>query len=323
MAIINAIIPTYRGMITEANGPFAAMMQATNCNCRDSQGRLQHEPWKCPKGKHSVRIMPPTFNSSVVHWARNQCVAQGLYNNPQDGRPPADYLFLMDDDMMCEPHYLLRMASYKLDIVVGPATIRRDPPRPNIRKWDEETGAFKDYFEWDFDSQKLFEVGGAGMAFALISRKVFLRMGEAHLNCEFELAEDLRKTNFGADEIKEYWQKRSNLRWERFNDAKSRNDWAQMDCWWFQFANNCVDTQIGEAGEDMTFSWKAKKLGFKIWADPQVLPGHLGLYSYSIRDWREQFELMKAEGQYSRPEEPKAEQAQPEETEKPVAAAAD
>lgn len=304
MPSINVVVPTYRGMITEANGPFAAMVQRTNCLCRDAQGRFLHEPWKCPKGKHSVRIMPPCFNSSVVHWARNQAVAHAMYgDNLNDGRPPADYFFLMDDDMLCEPDYLLRLASYKVDIVVGICTIRRDPPRPNIRKWNSELGAYTDYLEWDFDSQKLFEVGGAGMAFGLVKRRVFERMGQAYLDCEFEIAEDLRKFPENLPEIRAYWGKKAEIRKARFEDAKSHNDWGGCDQWWFQFAGNIVDTQIGESGEDMTFCWKARTLGFKIMADPQVLPGHLGLYGYSIRDYREMFELMRKEGQYKTPED--------------------
>jgi hypothetical protein len=304
MAVIDVVVPSYKGMVTEANGPFISMVQRTNCFCRDKRtGGPAHPAWECPHGKHSVRIMPPIYSSSVIHWARNQAVAQALYGQPSDGRPPADYLFLMDDDMLCEPDYLLRLASYKLDIVCGICTIRRDPPRPNIRYWDAASGCFKDIIEWDWDQQKLFEIGGAGAAFMLVKRGVLERMGKAYLDCEIEIAEDLRKTTTGADEVRAYWARRSALRHGRFEEALKTGKWGEADCWWFQFLDNIVDTQLGEAGEDMSFSWKATQfLGYKMWADPQVQPGHLGLYGYSIRDHIDLLERMRASGQY-RPQE--------------------
>src|ERR1700677_5021123 len=112
------------------------MIQASNCFCHDERtGARLHDSWKCPKGKHSVRFLPQLYSSSVVHWARNQSIAQALYQKPIDIRPPAEYFLLLDDDMVAEPTYLTRLAAYKADIVVGICTIRRDPPRPNIRFW--------------------------------------------------------------------------------------------------------------------------------------------------------------------------------------------
>jgi hypothetical protein len=298
MAVVNVVIASYRGLHQEANAPLGGMTQAVNCLCRDRHGTLLHNPWECTNGKHSVRVTPPIYASSVVHWARNQAVAQSLYGQPDDGRPPADYLFLMDDDMVGLPNYLGRLLSYKLDIVCGICTIRRDPPRPNIRFWREDLRRFVDPVEWDWDSQKLMEVDAAGAAFMLVKRKVFERMGEAHLNCEFELAEDARK--FGTDavpeQIKAYWAKKSAHRKQVFEEAAEHKIWGQQDCWWFSFEKNIIDDQIGELGEDIGFCWKAKQLGFKIFADPQVLPGHLGFYSYSIRDWRVHIEQSKEEG---------------------------
>lgn len=195
MSVIDVVIPTYRGLEPEANSALIAMQQASNCFCRDERtGTPLHLPWKCPKGKHSVRMMPPVSSSSVVHWARNQVVAQSLYGQPKgDNRPPAEYLFLMDDDMLALPHYLTRLVSYKADIVCGICTIRRDPPVPNIRFWFPKEASFRPPIEWDWDSNKLMEIDGAGAAFMLVKRTVFERIGQAYLDCAFELDEDLRK----------------------------------------------------------------------------------------------------------------------------------
>jgi hypothetical protein len=299
MATIEIVIPTYRGIHPEAFQALISMQQATNCMCRDQRtGAPLHLPWKCPNGKHHVRFAPHCFASSVVHWARNQSVAQALYGQPKDGRPPSDYLFCMDDDMLSMPNYLTRLAAYKLDVVVGICTIKRDPPIPNIRFWNPKTHGFFFPIEWDWDSNRLMEIDAAGAAFMLVKRNVFERMGQAYLDCEFEIIEDCRKVT-GDDaiaQVKEHWAKRAVVRRERFNAAIKEDNWSATDCWWFSFENDFMPDQTGELGEDVSFCCKAKRLGFKIWADPQVLPGHLGMYGYSISDHREFVEQAKKIG---------------------------
>jgi len=291
MSLVDVIIPTYRGIPPEALQSLTKMLQDTNCMCRDENGTPLHLPWKCTNKKHSVRLMPPLFQSSVVHWARNQAIAQGMYGQPKDGRPPAQYFLLMDDDMLSQPHYLSRLLSYKLDIVCGICTIRRDPPFPNIRFWHPEEKMFRPPIEWDWDSQKLMEVDAAGAAYMLVKRTVLETMSEAYLNCWFEIREDSRK--FKGTSVSSYWEKRAVERKKRFEEAREQGNWSARDGWWFQFLSNVVDGQIGELGEDIGFCWKAKQLGFRIFADPQVLPGHLGMYGYSIEDYRDEVERAK------------------------------
>ena len=296
MATVDIVIPSRSGIVEEAKGPLMQLMQYTNCWCRDPKGTPLHQPWACNRGKHSVRMMPPVYSSSVVHWARNQAVAQAMYGQPEDGRPPADYFLLCDDDMVSEPSYLVRLLSYRTDIVCGICTIRRDPPRPNIRYWKPEQARFFDPVKWDWNSQKLMEIDGAGAAFMLVKREVFSRMGEAWMDCKFE-REEYERMGGKTEASEEKFKQMSELRHTRFRQAIENKNWREADCWWFEFFGNIVDGQIGEIGEDLTFCYKAKKLGYKIYADPQVLPGHLGLYAYSIRDWRAHVEGAEAAGE--------------------------
>ena len=293
MATVDIVIVSHRGIHPEAYGPLMDLIRTTNCMCRSAQGVPLHQPWQCPKGLHSVRLMPPVSNSAVVHWARNQAVAQAMHGQPKDGRPPADYFFLMDDDMVGTPTCLKRLLSYKLDIVTGIATIRRDPPKPNIRFWNVAENRYVDPIEWDFDSQKLMEIDAVGAAFMLVKRTVFERMEKAYLDCEFEIIEDARR---GAD-TREYWKKHAVARRQRYDEAIKANDWGKTDCWFFQFLAQAIEGQVGELGEDIAFCWKAKKLGFKIFADPQVCPGHLGVYGYSVMDYRAWVEGAKSGGE--------------------------
>lgn len=291
MATVDIVVITRKGIDEEAKGPITSMHQQTTCFCRNEKtGAMLHNPWECNKGKHHVRMMPPIFGSSVVHWARNQAVSQAMHGQPEgDGRPPTEYFLLLDDDMCPEPHYLTRLLSYKTDIVCGICTVRRDPPRPNIRYWNPTEGRFIDPIKWDWKSQKLMEIDGAGAAFMLVKRGVFEKMGEAYRSCHFEMEEYARMGGLTPNSIEKFarWSERRKLRYEQ---ALEGRQWTNADCWWFQFLANVVEGQIGEIGEDLSFCWKAKQLGFRIYADPQVLPGHLGNYAYSIRDWQSQVE---------------------------------
>lgn len=300
MATVDILVPTYRGLHPEAQSNLHLMIRETACFCGT------HAPWECNKGKHSVRLIPHTRGSSVIHWARNQILAMALYGQTvsPDGRPDAEYLFLMDDDMLAQPRHLCRLLSYKKDFVTGIATVRRDPPRPNIRFWSQKDGYYITPVEWDWNSNKLMPIDAVGAAFMLIRRRVFEKMGEAYLSCQFERAEDKRKLpdeppfEAGHEAIHRYWDKKEAQRRKVFADAIApTGDFKKADCWWFQFPDNITDTQVGELGEDIALCWKAKQLGFELWADPQVLPGHIGDYGYSISDYRDWVERGKDLGE--------------------------
>lgn len=51
---------------------------------------------------------------------------------------------------------------------------------------------------------------------------------------------------------------------------------------WFEFLKN---PNGGEWGEDISFSWKAQRLGYNIYVDTSVCPAHLGQYMYTIEDY--------------------------------------
>lgn len=284
MAVVSILIPSYRELQTETRRTLMEMIHQTQCLCRT------HNPWECPNGKHDIVWQPP-LGSSIVHWVRNQIVALGMYGNHPKEKPLPEYFLMIDDDMTMQPHFLKRLLSHKKDIVAGICTVRKDPPVPNIRFWLSEKAMYREPVEWDWDSQKLIEIDAVGAAFVLVKRRVFEQMGKAWLECRFEKAEDLRK-GYPAELVEEYWNKKSAFRLERFNNADS---WQKKDCWWFQLLDNVDDKQIGELGEDLSFCNKAKQLGFRVFADPQVLPGHIGQYAYSVDDYRFHVERLKRE----------------------------
>lgn len=270
------------------------MMRHTECRCVvPHTGQLAHAPWDCKAGKHSQFLVPSIQGNSIIHWSRNAMIAKAMLGPQPASRPKAEYYLLMDDDMVVEPHWLKRMLSYKEDIVTGISTTKRDPPRPNIFNWIPERRKYEAPFSWDWKSEKLFEVDAVGTAFMLVKAVVLERMGQAYLDCTFERQEDARKYPGNEESITAYWDKKSALRTDKFNKAMDEGRDQDANCWWFQFFDNTFDEQLGEFGEDVGFCWKAQQLGFKILADPQINPGHLGPYAYSIKDYSEWAEMMK------------------------------
>lgn len=288
MAAIDILIPSRIDLAQQTRVSLLETIRATQCRCGT------HAPWDCNKGKHDLVWMPPISSSSIIHWARNQMLAMGMYGPHPEGRPQPEYFLLMDDDMLIEPHYIERLAMHKKDIVAGICTVRRDPPSPTIRLWLPEIGQYKEPFEWDWNSVKLMEIDASGTAFMLVKRKVLERMGEAYLDCFFERRWD-KERGYDSEKVDFYWDNESIKRRTRFDSAEI---WQHKDCWWFQMlpATNIDARGHGELGEDISFCWKAKQLGFRVFADPQVTPGHIGAYGFSIADYQYYVEQMKAEG---------------------------
>jgi glycosyltransferase involved in cell wall biosynthesis len=56
------------------------------------------------------------------------------------------------------------------------------------------------------------------------------------------------------------------------------------DGWWFEFLRNPGGL---EWGEDISFMFKAGRLGYKIYVDTSVCPYHMGEYNYDIADYQE------------------------------------
>lgn len=270
MASVDIIVPAERGMEHET-------LQALMAMQRDAIA-----------AKHVVRFFPTGTGNGVIHWSRNQMIASALYGYPAN--PPADYFFLCDDDMIGKPGDLTRLLSYKPQkrIITGIATKRIDPPVPNIRMWNAELERHDERQLWDFDSNKLFEIDAVGAAYMLVPRLLFEELAEAYLSCFFERQEDERKyPNLDSFEIDGYWDKKSVARRKRFESAVEDRKYLHASCYWFEFKQNFVDGQASEWGEDIAFCWKAKQLGYKIFADPQVTPGHLGLFDFGVKDYRQ------------------------------------
>lgn len=200
----------------------------------------------------------PVLGSSVVHWARNQLIAEAYKSGV-----PFTHVFFLDDDIVCQPETLVEMLRHEKDVVAAVCTTRCDPPRRNARVFVEETHSFIQITDMP---EGLVEVGGIGTGVMLIARKVLDRVADYWVNCERE-----EKVYAASAEFLE-------------RARSERKNWYEVtkDAFWFQFLEHPHGR--GEFGEDTGFCWKAKQCGFQVWADTRLKPLHMGDYGYSVDD---------------------------------------
>jgi hypothetical protein len=209
----------------------------------------------------------PGISMSVVHWSRNELLVR-LRKSGQ----PADFVLFMDDDMDPPKDALVKLLKHDVDIVAGACTVRKDPPLPNFRTWNPENMEFRTAWDWTtvdgtYMGDGLVEVGGVGAAFMLVKTTVLDKLAEYYLSCRFE-REHMGMDAFVARRVEAGRRKHA---------KETGNDW------WFQFLPHPHGD--GEWGEDLSFCFKARECGYKIFIDSSVLPGHMGSYSYKITDY--------------------------------------
>lgn len=260
--VVVILCPTYRAPEPQMQDSLAAMVRYTR-----------------EKDDAMVYGGPP-LSASVVHWSRNGLIKEHL----KSGKPWTHVLFI-DDDIVVEPDTLEKLLSHKKDIVAGLCTRRQDPPIPNIRVFEEETGDFRQIWEWP--ENQLIEVGAAGTGLMLISQHALEQVAQAYFDCLYE------KEVYGL----------SGARLEELKAERVKKFDEEKDCYWFRFLPQ-IKRGSTEYGEDMSFCLMAKRYcDIPTYADTSVQPGHLGPYDFSIKDFKpfqkQCIARAKAEGKYN------------------------
>jgi hypothetical protein len=164
----------------------------------------------------------------------------------------ADYLFMIDDDMLAPPDLFFRLAANDKDICAALAFTRNPDHKPVIYDVIEgfDPVTKKDYyvnkFSMNYPRNSLVQCDAVGFGAVLIKRKVIEAM-------------------------------------------KTPRFMGMMGC-----------------GEDITFCYKAKKLGFEVWMDTRIKLGHLGAPTVITEDYANEWMHLTPEqrdkiyGQYTR-----------------------
>lgn len=164
----------------------------------------------------------------------------------------ADYLFMIDDDMLAPPDLFFRLAENDKDICAALAFTRNPDHKPVIydviEGWDSvnKQNYYVNKFAMNYPRDTLVQCDAVGFGAVLIKRKVIEAM-------------------------------------------KTPRFMGMMGC-----------------GEDITFCYKAKKLGFEIWMDTRVKLGHLGAPTIITEDYSDAWLKLSLEqrakiyGEYTR-----------------------
>src|SRR5690242_7717559 len=162
--IVVVLCPTYRSPEPQMHDSLAAMVSYTR-----------------EKDVATIYSGPP-LSHSVVHWVRNGLIQEHL----KSGKPWTHVLFI-DDDIVVEPDALERLLSHKKDIVARLCTMRKDPPLPNIRLYQPESGKYTQILEWPegelIGDHKRLAVGTGLM---LISKNALEQVAQAYFDCLWE-----------------------------------------------------------------------------------------------------------------------------------------
>lgn len=258
---VACLIPCYRTLHPRMQHAFAAM-------CDYSR-------------KEGINVFArPIIQASVVHWVRNSLIADLIKS-----KQPFTHVLFIDDDIVPEQDYLVRMLKHNVDVIAGLCTRRQDPPIPNARLYNKVDKTYEELWEWP---DGLVEVGAVGTGLMLISRNALQQSMEIYLQCLYE--KDVFK--MPEDRAKEIQAART----------KSFDDDANT--WSFRFLSG--EAGAGELGEDIAFCWALQKYaGIKIYVDTTILPEHMGDYGYSIRDFLDHrnplIEDAKRKGKYIQP----------------------
>jgi hypothetical protein len=245
--LISLLVPTRTAPAPETNKAVDAMLRASR--------------------PYSLITPQPGVSSSVIHWARNN-----LLTNLRQAKQPADYVLLMDDDMTPPEDAIVKLLAHNVDIVAGACTVRKDPPMPNFRRWLPEIFNWETMLDWTtvdgrYMGEGLVEVGGVGTAFMLVKTTVLDKIGEYYLSCRY----DREYLGMSEDVARRVEQGRREYVLEAGNE------------WWFQFLPH--PWGHGEFGEDLSFCFKARECGYKVFVDTSVCPGHIGSYEFKIADY--------------------------------------
>lgn len=243
LPIVACLIPSYKAPHPRMNEAFVNMQRYTQS-----------------KGVAHMFVVP-LMQSSVVHWTRNELIRTLI-----ESKRPYTHVLFMDDDIVPQPEDLAKMLSHKVDIIGALCTRRQDPPLPVIRKYEEDTGDFRQIWQWP--DKQLLEVDAVGTGMLLISIGALQKVADAYFDCLYE-----RDVMGMPTEVVERVKA---ARVARFDD--------HPNAWWFRFLP--AKNGAAEYGEDISFCLIAKfYCGLKIHVDTTVTPEHIGDYGFSVVDF--------------------------------------
>jgi glycosyltransferase involved in cell wall biosynthesis len=246
---VDCLIPSYRTFNSNAYHALVAMMN----HSRD-EGLDVH--------------VPGLFSAGVIHWHRNTALTKV--------RKSADYIALIDDDMLPAPDSLVRLVRREVPVISALTTTRQLPVKLNVKAYDEEKDAIF-LIEAVRPDTLISGKFGVGAGFLLIHTWVLEKVLGQYLS-----ARDWEMDNFS---MLERLGVSPELRWkerDRIAATRQRNHRDGIQDLLFHY-HLIHDLQI-ETGEDISFCRRILQLGIPVAVDTGVQVGHLADHPFGPWD---------------------------------------
>lgn len=218
---------------------------------------------------NGVNAMLMTYGNALVHQARNTALA--------NRRKDADYLIMIDDDMMPEPEAFVKMIRHGQPVVSALCTTRVPPIRLCMHMWNPEKRHFcpVDLDRFDAAVRGPFAVG---TGLICMSAAVVDELIEQYLS-----GADWMEENRGLFDRLEVSKPRREKERARIESVR-REEYAKNPATARVFGYPVLDNQF-QMGEDICLGFKLRWLERDVIVDPFIGVGHCGIYPYTWRDY--------------------------------------
>lgn len=204
------------------------------------------------------------FGNALLHVARNAALVKS---------PDADYVVMIDDDMMLEEDHIYRLVSQDKPVISGLCTTRKHPVKLAVSIWNEERQCFSQVDELRGRSTGQF---APGAAFIAIRRDAIDTLVDRHVKA-LDWLEDNRRM-FDRLHVRAEYREAERQRVSAMREAL----WAHSrQVRIFEFP---VVREEG-LGEDIGFGYRLMQARIPVTIDPRITPGHMGEYPYSVWDY--------------------------------------
>lgn len=214
---------------------------------------------------HDVRDV--MYGNALIHRSRNTAIAKL--------RPDAEYVLLVDDDMVPAGNALLALMQHNLPVVSAACTTRVPPVEIAAKVYDAASDQFVplDALRPNAVLTGQFAVGAA---FVLFQASVLAQLAEYYLSARDWLDESARLLN--RLHVRTENREKERARKEEIRRAHfARERIIRV----FDFPVNDGELQLGE---DICVARKLIALGVPVALDTRVMVGHIGEYPYGVWD---------------------------------------
>lgn len=215
-----------------------------------------------------IRVSFDYYGSAFLAAARNAAVMQ----------MDADYVVLIDDDMVPEPQAIVKLLSNEAEVCSALCTTRVPPVQLAAKYWDEPSACFMQLDDLPDRTRPVTGAFGVGAAFLAIRRDVIERVTEHYLSANDWM--EYTRRQHERMKVKPYYREEER---QRISAIRRKLFAVDRHTWLFDHIRQDNETT---SGEDIGFFTKLLQLKVPVTIDPRITVGHYGAKAYTLKDYR-------------------------------------